>query len=163
MYSKLEFQSQCKFSIAFENTTSPGYTTEKILHAFISNTIPIYWGDPEVTKDFNPKAFINCHDFENFEAVIERIKEVDNNDELYLTILKEPPFVDNKIPGNLQKNKLTAFLQNIFDQEKEKANRRSLYGKSLKYENDLKKMVSLSTKHRERNKVRRFLAKIGIG
>src|SRR5690606_34891130 len=50
MFSKLKFQSQCKFTIAFENTSSPGYTTEKILHAFISNTIPIYWGDPEVTK-----------------------------------------------------------------------------------------------------------------
>jgi alpha(1,3/1,4) fucosyltransferase len=62
MYTKLEFQSKCKFSIAFENTSSPGYTTEKILHAFISNTVPIYWGNPEIAKDFNPKAFINCHD-----------------------------------------------------------------------------------------------------
>lgn len=160
MFSKLEFQSQCKFSIAFENTTSPGYTTEKILHAFISNTVPIYWGNPEVTKDFNPKAFINCHDFEDFEAVVERIREVDNNDELYLSILNEPPFVDNQIPEELKKNKLTAFLQNIFDQEKEKAIRRSFYGTSLKYENDLKKMVSLSKQHGDRNKVKRFLDKI---
>ena len=160
MFSKLEFQSQSKFTIAFENTSSPGYTTEKILHAFISNTIPIYWGDPEVTKDFNPKAFINCQDFEDFEAVMDRIREVDTDDGLYLSILNESPFVDNNIPEELKKSKLTVFLQNIFDQEIEIAVRRSVYGTSLKYENNLKEMVSLSKKIKERNKLRRFIDKI---
>ena len=162
MFSKLEFQSQCKFTIAFENTSSPGYTTEKILHAFISNTIPIYWGDPEITKDFNPKAFINCHDFENSEAVIQRIREVDTNDELYLSILNEPPFLENKISEDLKRNNLTEFLQNIFDQEIDSAGRRNHYGTSLQYENDLKSMVSIDKQYKERNKVRRFLGKFGI-
>ena len=161
MFSKLEFQSQCKFTIAFENTSSPGYTTEKILHAFISNTIPIYWGDPEVTKDFNPHSFINCHDFEDFEAVMERIREIDGNDELYLSILNEPPYVDNKIPEELERIKLTDFLQHIFDQEKEVAGRRNHYGTSMKYENDLKAMVALTQQYKERNKLKRFLDKLG--
>src|SRR5690606_11569842 len=115
----------------------------------------------EVTKDFNPKSFINCHDFENSEAVIERIKEIDGNDELYLSILNEPPFVDNQIPEDLKRNNLTEFLQNIFDQEIESAGRRNHYGSSLKYENDLKAMVYLTQQHKKRNKLKRFLDKLG--
>lgn len=160
MHSKLEFQSHCKFSIAFENASSPGYTTEKILHAFISNTIPIYWGDPKVTKDFNPKAFINCHEFENFEAVINRIKEIDKDDILYLSILNEPPFRNNQIPQGLERTRLMVFLQNIFDQEKTMASRRSHYGTALKYEKDLKSLVKLSKEFRKRNKFIRFLDKL---
>lgn len=161
MYSKLEFQSQCKFSITFENTSTPGYTTEKILHGFISKTIPIYWGDPEVTKDFNLKSFINCHDFNNFEAVINRIKEIDNDDDLYVSILNEPPFRDNQIPKNLEKNVLIHFFQNIFDQKIKAASRRSFYGTTLKYETNLKAMVDLSNNFKEGNKFQKLVKKIG--
>ena len=58
---KLKFYGKYKFSIAFENSQFPGYTTEKILHAFMANTVPIYWGNPLVGNDFNPDSFINCH------------------------------------------------------------------------------------------------------
>ncbi len=88
--SKLRFQKDYKFTIAFENNSYNGYTTEKIAQAFAANTIPIYWGDPEVTRDFNPKAFINCADYNSFDEVIERVKELDNNDEEYLKMLREP-------------------------------------------------------------------------
>ncbi len=87
---KLDFQKNYKFTIAFESNRYNGYTTEKIAQAFMANTIPIYWGDPEVTRDFNPKAFINCADYNNFDEVIEKIKELDNNDEEYLKMLREP-------------------------------------------------------------------------
>ena len=79
-----------KFNIAFENTSYPGYTTEKILEAFISGAIPIYWGNPLIGLDFNPKAFINCHDFNSFDEVIEHIKEIDQNDTLYMDYLRQP-------------------------------------------------------------------------
>ncbi len=56
----------------------PGYTTEKLFDCFKAGTVPIYWGNPEITRDVNPKAFINCNDYENdFDAVIERVKEID--------------------------------------------------------------------------------------
>ena len=48
---------------AFENTYAPGYTTEKIMDAFASGCVPIYYGDPLVVQDFNPDSFINAHDF----------------------------------------------------------------------------------------------------
>ena len=144
MYSKIDFQSKCKFSIAFENTSSPGYTTEKILHAFISNTIPIYWGNPEVAKDFNPKAFINCHDFKNFEQVIEEIKRIDLNPEEYILMLNEPPFINNVIPKGLSQQTLYQFLQKIF--EKENAKQRSEFGTQKKYQRNIKANIELREK-----------------
>lgn len=144
MYSKLDFQSKCKFSIAFENSSSPGYTTEKILHAFISNTIPIYWGNPLVAKDFNPKAFINCHDYKDFDEVIEEVLRIDSNLEKYISMLNEPPFVNNIIPTNLNQKTLFNFLQNIF--EKGDLKRRSGFGTQKKYEKDIKANLDFKEK-----------------
>ena len=93
--NKHEFLQHYKFTIAFENTSYPGYTTEKILHPLIANSIPIYWGNPLIAKDFNPKAFVNCHEYENFEQVIDKVIEIDNDDDLYHAYLKEPVFPDN--------------------------------------------------------------------
>ena len=93
--NKLEFLRKYKFTIAFENSSYPGYTTEKILHAFATDSIPIYWGNPLVERDFNPKSFINCHDYGSFEEVIDKIIEIDNNDDLYRQYLNEPAFTGN--------------------------------------------------------------------
>jgi len=92
---KIAFLRNYKFTIAFENSSHPGYTTEKILHPFVANSIPIYWGNPLVAKDFNPKSFINCHDYINFEEVIEKIIEIDTDDDLYQEYLREPVFTGN--------------------------------------------------------------------
>ncbi len=98
--AKLEFQKGYKFTIAFENNCYNGYSTEKLSQAFLAHTIPIYWGNPDVSKDFNEKAFINCSDYKTFEDVIEKIKELDNNNEKYLEMLKQTcvseKFVFNK-------------------------------------------------------------------
>ena len=91
-HSKLEFLKKYKFTIAFENSRSDGYTTEKLLQPLQSFSVPIYWGNALVTRDFNPKAFINCNDYDNdFGAVIERIKELDNDPDKYLAMLRENP------------------------------------------------------------------------
>lgn len=97
---KYEFQKQYKFSIAFENSSTNGYTTEKIIQAFAAGTIPIYWGNPKIERDFNPKAFINCHNFENFEQVIERIKEIDQDDRLYDEYMRQPIGEKDLFPDN---------------------------------------------------------------
>lgn len=114
---KLAFQTDCKFSIAFENTSFPGYTTEKIVDAMVANTIPIYWGNPKIERDFNTKSFISYYDTEKevrksfpsflfsipglnllanwvveeltLDRLVEKVIEVDTNDALYEEILSE--------------------------------------------------------------------------
>ncbi len=90
--SKIDFVRNYKFTIAFENSVYKGYTTEKILHPIVGKSIPIYWGNPLVERDFNPEAFINCNGFENnIDEIINRIIEIDQNDELYLKMIHEEP------------------------------------------------------------------------
>ena len=116
---KKVFQSEHKFAIAFENTSYDGYCTEKLMEAFAAGTVPIYWGDPNVAKDFNPEAFINAHDYKNFDDVIERVKQIDNDDALYLKIRNANPL----LRGNTE-NGLVEFLFHIIDQDYDKARRR---------------------------------------
>lgn len=85
-----------KFHLAFENSSYPGYVTEKILQAFYARTVPIYWGSPCVDLDFNPDAFINWHDYKNDKKFLERIIEVDNDEKLYHNMLNQPMFRNNK-------------------------------------------------------------------
>jgi len=92
---KIRFLSKYKFTLAFENDSKTGYTTEKICGAMAANSIPVYFGNPEVHRDFNPKSFVNVHDYPSFDKAVERIIELDQNDELYLDVLCEPWFHDN--------------------------------------------------------------------
>lgn len=89
---KLEFQKNYKFSAAFENYKYDGYITEKIMDAFAAGTIPIYFGTDYITKEINPKSFINYNDFSSPQKLVDYVKKIDTNDEEYLKIMKEPVF-----------------------------------------------------------------------
>lgn len=116
---------QCyRFSIAAENASFPGYTSEKILSCLQAHTVPIYWGDPTINEEFNTKAFINCHDYNNFDEVLQVVKEVDSDDNLLLSILQEPWQTDEQIQSTKKwHNEYQKFIVNIFIQEKKCANR----------------------------------------
>lgn len=90
--TKLEFLKPYKFTIAFENVVRDGWTTEKLTHPFLVNSIPIYVGNEKVGKDFNTKSFINYHDFDSMKEFIEHIKKVDTNDDLWRKYLEQPIF-----------------------------------------------------------------------
>lgn len=134
---KLEFQKKHKFALAFENTASPGYLTEKIVQAYAAQTVPIYWGDPHVGKMFNPKSFINVADFNSLDQVVEYVKMVDNDDALYMKMLKEPAFINQSCYRDEFIKKFDKWLCNIFDQDIESAYRRNMHYWGLTYQNDM--------------------------
>ena len=88
---KLSFIKKYKFNFAIENLDTDGYITEKIPEAFVAGTIPIYWGSKQVKKEFGEGGYINISDFETLDEAIEFIKKVDNDDNLYLQILRCGP------------------------------------------------------------------------
>ena len=122
---KYLFDMGHKFSIVCENSATPGYTTEKIVEAFAANCIPIYWGDPLIGKVFNQKAFINVSEFNSIKDVVEKVKEIDGNDDLYREMLLEPALAEQKYSKDNQMKILKSFLTRIFGVSPEQANRRN--------------------------------------
>lgn len=149
---KKQFLQPYKFTIAFENYSYPGYQTEKLYDAMLTDSIPIYCGDPYIDQIFNSKSFINAFDILNpaynstvrwlekrvqcdfvnmqpanyrslfqrverkvksfgrelkmkceysrtdYQSLVDRIVEINENDSLYLDMLKQPWFNNNDIP-----------------------------------------------------------------
>jgi len=88
-----------KFSIVYENSPYPGYTTEKLMDAFLAGSIPIYWGDPKVKKDWNQEAFIDVNYFGN---VIDVIKKMDSDKEAFNFKYHQPVFTDAQKQKHLE-------------------------------------------------------------
>jgi hypothetical protein len=110
---KRAFLADFRFSIACENSSHPGYTTEKIRDAFMARTIPIYWGDPRVTEEFNPAAFINVHSFASFADAAKAVVDLDNQPEALLAMLNAPVFVDGRDIIAEHREGLAQFLRRI--------------------------------------------------
>ena len=114
-----------KFTIAAENACFPGYVSEKLLSCLQAHTIPVYWGDPTIKEEFNTKAFIDCSQYKSFDDVLERIKEIDNDDKLFASILQEPWQTEEQKKKTEELDKqYDEWVLNIFAQSKENARRR---------------------------------------
>lgn len=94
---KLDYISKYKFHICCENSSYSGYVTEKLIHAKLAGCVPIYWGDPVISQEFNPRSFINVSDFDTYDNFVNYIKKVDNDDILYNNYLKEPILLPNQL------------------------------------------------------------------
>jgi hypothetical protein len=79
---KLTILKDYQFTIAFENKRREGYITEKIFQPLLVNSIPIYWGAPDVKEYFNPESFISVDDFADYEDCIKHVLKVKNTPEL---------------------------------------------------------------------------------
>jgi len=113
--NKIDFIKDYKFTIAFENSSYPGYTTEKIFQPMLVNSIPIYWGNPSVNNDFNTKSFLNYHDYSSDEKLIEQIIALDNDDEQYHRMLEQPYFHNNLVNEYVEESNIENQLKYIVE------------------------------------------------
>lgn len=95
---KIETIGNYQFTIAFENSLSPGYVTEKLIDPIAAGSIPIYWGASEAKTDLNPEAFIFARDFDSFEALADRVIDLSGSNEAMERIVTAPVFHGNRIP-----------------------------------------------------------------
>lgn len=129
---KREFQQKHKFSIAFENCSHSGYSTEKLIQSFAAQTIPIYWGDPTIGQTFNRGAFIDASEYSSFDDIVTKIKAIDSDENLYLQMMQTPALLKPEVDGfDAKLEELSKFLYHIFDQEITSAQRfsRTYWGK----------------------------------
>lgn len=111
---KIKFMKSYKFCICFENSSYPGYVTEKIWDCFYANCIPIYWGSTCIDKDFNPKRILNRLDYNSDEELIQKIIFLNENHNEYIKFISQPIFTDNKINLWLDKSRIIDFYNTIF-------------------------------------------------
>lgn len=82
---KLDFlnKTSYKFLISFENAVEEDYITEKIYHAYLTRSIPIYYGDKAVF-DFVPanSSLIYANNYSPKELA-ELVQRIANDDTLY--------------------------------------------------------------------------------
>jgi hypothetical protein len=67
------------FHLAIENSKNKNYFTEKIVDAFITKTIPIYWGCPNISEFFDSRGFFT---FNTKEEAIDIINNLTENEYL---------------------------------------------------------------------------------
>jgi hypothetical protein len=80
----LKIYNQYKFIIAFENSNTQGYITEKIFNVFLAKSIPIYDGDPNITDVINLNSFLQYDD-----RIIQKVQMLMNNEKLYNSIIEK--------------------------------------------------------------------------
>jgi hypothetical protein len=112
---KMSFLRGFRFNLAFENTSSPGYVTEKLVEPLLAGTIPIYWGAPDVSRDFNPGCMIDVSRFASTGDAIDHILAVDADQAARLAILSASPFRENHEPDCLSDEYLVGPLLRLID------------------------------------------------
>ncbi|MGA8258950.1 MAG: glycosyltransferase family 10 [Arenicellales bacterium] len=157
----IQHRKAYKFSIASENALHDGYTTEKLLASFLADTIPIYWGNPSVGRDFNTAAMVNCHDYENLDAVLARVRKLDEDDEKWCEVMSQPVFPDATPMHWCDETALDAFLSRIFEQPLESARRRGRGPWNTRYVQQQRSAAQLrrSKTYRTIQRLRRVLGK----
>ena len=90
---KEEGLADYKFSIIIENISCDNYFTEKLIDCFLTGTIPIYWGCPNIGEFFDASGMIIFNNFDELTAILAKL----TNDEAYYNEIKVPV-----IEANLQ-------------------------------------------------------------
>ena len=103
--SKHHFFAEHKFTISFENSQSPGYITEKLLHAKMAGCVPLYWGDPTLvgsTVDFVPNSFVNLSNMADATKIVDIMKKLETNPAMCEKIAATPLLDETKKQMALQ-------------------------------------------------------------
>jgi hypothetical protein len=129
---KRAFLAECRFTIAFENESSPGYTTEKVLEPMLVNSIPIYWGDPLVGRDFDTTSFLSAHDSPSLDDLVERVVAVDRDPFLLEKMLRRPWLPGNRVPSCADSGRILGQFNRIFAEPVSPVARRRGVARSLR-------------------------------
>ena len=139
---KIEFCRGDKFNIAFENSSSPGYTTEKIMEAYAAQSVPIYYGNPTVDTDFRLDSMVRVVDEADIERAVEEVIRLDSDDSAYMEKVTARCLTEFDGAWGYDR-RLEKFLVNIFEQPLAQARRRNRYGHQAMMENHMKLVLGM--------------------
>ncbi|GHG98919.1 glycosyltransferase family 10 domain-containing protein [Pseudodonghicola xiamenensis] len=96
--AKAEGLAPYRYSIVIENVQETNYFSEKLMDAVLCNTVPIYWGCPNLDRFMNPEGIIQCQteadlraavaamSVEDFEARLPQLRRLQGELEQYIDI-----------------------------------------------------------------------------
>ncbi len=125
-FQKYDLFRESKFAVTFENTSSVGYVTEKLPDALVSETLPIYWGDPTADLDFNPRAFLWVRSAADVDRVIEQVMDLDRDDAAYEAVLGAQRFPAGTTPADYQTSGERAFFGRVLAETRRRQGLREL-------------------------------------
>ena len=113
---KIQFFSDCMFNISYQYTNTDFLTQEKIIHAYASDSIPIFYGNQYITDEgFNPNTFINAHTFDNIENLIIYLNNLYYNKKQLIQYFEDPIFISNKLPIYFDQEYILNFFETIIN------------------------------------------------
>jgi len=117
--NKLELLNNYNFVFVIENClTNNGYISEKILDAFISRTVPIYYGALNIPEMIPKGCYIYLNDFPGTNELIDYIKSMSYEE--YLTYLEKcDEFFNNDDNPFLHQNLIDDLKTHIYDLTKD--------------------------------------------
>jgi hypothetical protein len=129
----VDFVSQYKIIISMENSKNKDYITEKILHGFSANTIPVYWGSDNIASYFNEERFVNVKSFNTKDMVeaIEKIVFLINNPRTYLETVNKCIYKDDHVPLTI--TNISYHIQNLLQIKNTQVKRFITFGNELYY------------------------------
>jgi|TARA_R110000796_G_scaffold240591_1_gene361728 hypothetical protein len=103
-YNKSEAIVDYQYSIAIENSSYNNYVTEKFFDLVVCNTVPVYYGAPNIADVYPQQSFIHIDFSGPIERTVEQIKDIYNNDNY-----------DSRLPHVLEAKNLYYTKYNIFN------------------------------------------------
>lgn len=76
---KFDALAKYKYSIAIENSFLNGYFTEKLFECFLTTTMPIYYGCPDLQNYFDDRSFIRI-DINDFDSACDTVETIVKED-----------------------------------------------------------------------------------
>ena len=78
--SKLEIAKNYRYIFCPENSLTTGYTTEKLIEAYASQSVPIYVGAFRSNHEFNLSSFLYSNSFNLNESMLNGICNMQENE-----------------------------------------------------------------------------------
>jgi alpha(1,3/1,4) fucosyltransferase len=113
--AKAALQRLHAFSMAFENSSSPGYVTEKITEPLAAGSVPVYWGAPDVAEHFNRDRFLNAADFKNLDVLLFRMMTLWRDPDALAAISAAPVFPDGNPPPWWDRNRFLDWMESSME------------------------------------------------
>lgn len=98
-----------RFELCFETERGDYYATDRIVRAYLSGSVPIYWGCPQIATMFNAKAFIYLEGkvtAKSLALLTAVIEHMDLNDAAYRRVYEEPLLLDADVMSDLSEREL---------------------------------------------------------